>query len=510
MRLTFVLLLATLPAASTGHEALLPALNSIVAEDVLRHERYLASPELEGRDTPKHGLELAAEYIAKELKSYGLQPGGKDGSYFQPFDLEVTVPDDACALTVGKSDSTAEDHACKLNDDFVPIWGSAESEVNADVVFAGYGITATDERYDDYAGKKVSGKVVLVLTHEPREGKKGQAFKGPEVTEFSSLLSKAKNAYEHGAVGLLAVTDPKNHESKGPIDYQFPSMESPHPRPEQQVPIPMMSVSLAIAEKILGQPIAPLQEKLDSSMKGRLVQSKDRDVTMKVAFRKETAHPRNVVAVYPGSDPAHEDEAVVLGAHYDHVGVNDKGQIYFGADDNASGTSGLLEVAQALATTKPTSRRQIDIVWFAGEEKGLLGSAAYVKDPVVSIAKTVAMLNVDMIGRMEPNEVCAISRTKSRELYEHAERLAANPAINFKLKSMGEEFFKRSDQYNFYKGGVPVLFFFGGKEHEDYHKPTDTVDKIDTKKVARTARLLLLLALDVANDNTPPERPKPE
>src|SRR5262249_14795260 len=153
-------------------------------------------------------------------------------------------------------------------------------------------------------------------------------------------------------------------------------------------------------------------------------------------FRKETEHPRNVVAVYPGGDPARRDEAVVLGAHYDHVGVNDKGQIHFGADDNASGTSGLLEVAKALAGGKPASRRSIVLVWFAGEERGLLGSAAYVKDPYIPAAKTVAMLNVDMIGRMEPREVCAISRTKSRELWERAEQLGTNGLVRLEVKSM--------------------------------------------------------------------------
>ncbi len=498
--------------ALSGRESLAPALDSIKPEDVLRHGRYLASAELEGRDTPKPGLTLAGDYIAKELGSYGLLPGGVDGSFFQPFDLKVWVPDAASALSAQAGDASDDEKTYRLGEDFVPLWGSDEREVSGEVVFAGYGITASDETYDDYSGRKVTGKIALVLWHEPRENKKGSAFKGLEATDHSGFLSKARNAQEHGALGLLVVTDPKNHKKTDPIDFQFPCLRSPRPeKPENQVSIPMMHVSLAVAEAILGQPILPLQEKLDASLKGKLVPAKGTGVTMRVAFREETGHPRNVIGIYPGDGGGGRPstEAVVLGAHYDHEGVNDKGEIFFGADDNASGCAALLEVAQALATTNPASRRRIVLVWFAGEEKGLLGSAAYVKDPVVPMEKTVAMLNVDMLGRKEPGEICGISRSKSPQLFASAERLASTGSIGLKLKSSGDEFFQRSDQYNFYKAGVPVLFFFSGV-HEDYHRPTDTVDKIDTKKVSRVARLLLLTALDVANDHTPPPRPKPE
>jgi hypothetical protein len=497
-------------AASGGREALAPALNSIAPEDVQRHGRYLASAELEGRDTPKRGLDLAADYIAGELERYGLEPGGTDGSWFQRFDLDVTVPDESCGLELETRGGAEAESSWKLHDDFVPLWGSADGEASGDVVFAGYGITAPDERYDDYAGRKVPGKIALVLTHEPRETTKGAAFKGTAVTDHSSFLSKAKNAEQHGAVGLLVVTDPLNHTDTSPNRFQFPSMRNARPsRPEQQVSIPMMHVSLAVAEAILGQEIWVLQEKLDASMKGRLVPAQNGRVTMRAAFRQATARPRNVIAVYPGSDPQRSSEAVVLGAHYDHVGVNDRGEIHFGADDNASGTAGLLEVAEALSIAKPSVNRQIILIWFAAEEVGLLGSQAYVKNPTVPLDKTVAMLNVDMIGRVEPTAIAAISRTKSPHLFGIAERLARSPSVGLRVKSTGEEFFKRSDHYNFYKAGVPALFFFGG-DHEDYHKPSDTFDKIDAKKVTRVARLLLLVALDVANNPTPPQRPKPE
>ncbi|MCI0588162.1 MAG: M28 family peptidase [Planctomycetes bacterium] len=482
-------------------------LDSITPKECEAHVKVLASEEFAGRDTPSEGLERAGAYIAERLKEFGLEPGGDAEAYFQTFDVQVRVPAKDCSLAVtgGKAEGTFE-----VKKDWLPVPGSADGEARGEPIFLGYAIEATKYRYNDFSKAEVRGKVVLALTHEPREKKAGSVFDGLEPTKHSSIFEKARTVAEKGGVALLLVHDPVNHVGTTPLAYKSASGRRATPTQAAAPSIPVATVSLEAAERIIGLPIRPLQEKIDGSMTPQVVKCPGSEVTLVSKTENGPAPTRNVVAVRKGSDPEAAKQAVVIGAHYDHVGVNDIGQVYFGADDNASGSTALLEVAEAFSRT-PT-RRSVVFCWFAGEEAGLLGSEAYVKAPPrFTLDDTVAMVNTDMVGRGDLDAFSVAGTWDNPDLQSVVSRAQKLRPLKVKVDlDYGRQFFERSDQWNFQKHGVPALFVSEKDiEHKDYHQPTDSPDKIEEEKVSRAARLIFSIAYLLADEEKAPRRPAP-
>lgn len=492
--------IATPAAAPTTAE---DALEAIDRDEIEQRIRYLASDRFEGRDTPMRGLDRAAEYIASELASYGLEPiSDSETPYYYPWGTRALIADPSCSLTTHTPGNEQARETYALGEDYVPCWVSGELEVQAPVVFAGYGITARDERYDDYGGRTIHGKIALVMSHEPRQDAKGKRFEGPLGTEHASILAKAENAAEHGARGMIIVKNPLHHDDTGPMGDQLPRMPAGGRggiRPPTSASIPVVSVSLAVAEAILGQPIEPLQTRIDRTLRNKLISADGVEVKIRVKLEQSAVTTQNVAAFHRGSDSSMRDEVVVLGAHYDHIGQSDRtGETNFGADDNGSGTAALLEIAQAFGTSKIETPRTILFLFFSGEEKGLIGSKRYVDQPVIPLDHTVAMLNMDMVGRNDPRRIDVLGANEHPKLYASARRAAANRRVGgLRIEKGGQEYFQRSDHFPFHERGVPVLFFFSGV-HDDYHRPTDTAEKIHPEKIARVARTIFLTAADLA------------
>ncbi len=482
--------------------------HSITAHELYHHVAVLADDSMRGRNTPSPELEKAAAYLSAQFKSNGLQPPPGQGDFYQIFPVVRTRLRSPNAATFELPDSAVR---CRIKKDFVPLQLSAPGRVRAPVVFVGYGISAPEFDYDDYQGVDVHGKIVLMFTHEPRERDSTEAFLGPKATEHSKNLIKMLTALDHGAVGMILVTDPLNHIARRPpnpwpslMRRRLPNMKTPLRLVERKSESLIgVHVSRHMAELLLrtgGADLTVLQRQIDSTLTPH---SFALPVTaeLQVTVEGDTEYVKNVAAWLPGSDPRLKSQVVVVGAHYDHVGVANDTVIYNGADDNASGTAGVLEIAQAFALNPVRPKRSLLFICFAGEEKGLFGSRYYVDTPLFPLDSTVAMLNLDMISRNDSNQVSVAGKDVSPELF--ALLKAANTEVGLEITTEAEKFFRQSDHYSFYRKHVPVLFF-NTLEHADLHKPTDDVGKIMPRKMERIARLAYLLAYQAANS---PERP---
>jgi len=498
------LLALLLLAVGLGHGKKPPeaALEAIRAEDVRRHILFLASDSLKGRDTPSPGLVVAGDYIASEFKRYGLQP--VNGSFFQNFDLALVNLGEDNALALISRDGTRTDFTIKH--DYIPFEFTANREASGELVFAGYGITAPEYHYDDYTHLDARGKVVFVLRHEPQERDSTSLFDGQRNTDYAEVREKVRNAIEHGAVAVLVATDPLNHRSLVPRGFPWPSLYEG--LPEEAVPyslalteskkVPVVHVGENIINKIFGtvDSLRSLQQAIDKTLRPHSFAVDGVTLRVKTSTRAILRPTRNVVAFLEGDDPKLKDEVVLIGAHYDHVGVlktHEAGadSVFNGADDNASGTCGLLEIAKAFGASRERPRRSVLFVAFAAEEKGLLGSEAYVNQPLFPLSKTAAMINLDMLGRNAPDSVTVIGYKRSPDL--HRITVEENGKIGMTLAYNGERWFYQSDHASFARKGIPVLFFNTG-DHPDLHKVTDNPDKINYAKVARIAKLVFRVA----------------
>ncbi len=533
-----ILALGAAQAPGGGHEA---GFGTIEEQDVEAHLVQLCTAPLEGRDSPSAGLRRAAEYVAGELRSLGLRPVSElrkrasssprgeaaaqepatdgVGAYLDPFAHEgqEPVPSD-CALRVEAGGETDE---LEYGVDFVPA-PHAGGRASGEPIFVGYGIAVDGERYDDLKGNDLEGKVAVIIEGEPRHRR---LFEGPPVSPAADLHSKLAKLYAKKVAGVLVVRRPPPDEDDG----HEPARDEPEParlgfrhtyaefvelrarggqRPTG-VPIPVLEVTPAAAERVLGFDVLPLADKIDRAGRPEAREAEGRTVTLASAARDTTTSVDNVVAWLPGTDAVLADEFVVVGAHYDHVGVDARGRIGFGADDNASGTAAMLEIAGAFAAAG--SRRSVLFCAFGAEEDGLVGSRALAKNLPVARAQVVAMINLDMVGRGDANEVYAIGCQYNKDfedLLERAKRLE-RARIRKIHTNDPDQLWQRSDHYSFHEIGVPVLFFFEGRinENPDYHTWRDTIDLLDLDKIARTARLAYNTAWLLANDDDRPPPP---
>ncbi len=466
--LTALLFLLALP--SGDGPALEGALSTVDAQDICADVRFIASDELEGRDTPSQGLRLAARYIRSRLERLGFQPGGDDG-FFDRYQLERSGIDTGNSRAwIRRGSEQTELH---FGQDYVFRSGGAGHELEGAVVYVGAGSA------EELQGIELAGRWALVLEGETESSRR------PGRSGWSERSDRVR---ERGALGLLVAPDPRvanaaerDERIARMASYSGqPSLRVPAPASEAP-PFPSLSLTSKTALALLGgiEP-PPVGRELAVRLKEK-----------RVALPREVVELENVAGLWPGKDPELAREVIVLSAHYDHVGVHD-GQIYNGADDNGSGTCGLLAVAEALARYGPM-RRSVLCLWVSGEEKGLLGSQAWAGAPTLSGGmRAICNLNVDMIGRNAPDSLL-ITPTAKHPAYNGLTRLAESLAPLEGFPELGgcDDYWNRSDQASFSEQlKIPVAFLFADV-HDDYHQPTDDAEKIDCDKIRRVVRLLV-------------------
>jgi aminopeptidase YwaD len=465
----------------------------ILAAEILADVKYLASPELEGRRPGSPGNDLAADYIARRFRAAGVKPAGEAGTYFQRFSVINGVglgPYNALRLGTRK---------LTVREDFMPLAFTKNGSAAGSVVFAGYGISAPELKFDEYAGLDVKQKIAIVLRYTPDGDPNGR------FAEYSRLASKIQTARDRGAAGVLFVTGPATESPESLGDF---SLESNI----QDSGIPVAFVKRAAVDELLapaGKNLRDLQTALAHGQPASFpVPGADAALTLEV--RRKMAPTRNVIGRVEGSDPRLKGEYVVIGAHYDHLGYGGnhslsdsrKPEIHHGADDNASGTAALLEIGHYLAANRAKLGRSVLLMGFTAEESGLLGSMQWVNRPTVPLKNVVAMLNLDMVGRMRNETVQIVGAGTSPAWSGILE--AANRPVKLQAKAGGGSAFGGSDHQSFLNKRIPVLFFFTGT-HPDYHRPSDTWDKVNPDGTARIAQMTAEAAIAVSRLAQRPE-----
>ena len=491
-------LVATPVVTSPGPN--MPAASGISTDRYMEHVRYLADPTMQGRGNGSPELDRAADYIAAQFRLRGLRPAGENGTYFQTFELITGIEfGDGNRLTLGET-------ALNAGEDFAPVRFAAATEVTGPLVFVGYGITAPEMHWDDYSGVDATGKIVIAFRHEPQENDENSPFNGTEFTSHASLINKATNAKQHGAAGIIFILDPNNHDA----DDEDVSSEVSRTLSENSG----LPAVYARSEPVLsyfggaGFDLARLQSEIDTQLESRSFEFTASTVSLTTDVVRIRKPVRNVLAAIEGTDPALRDEWVVVGAHYDHLGLDGQfslasdadGQIHHGADDNASGTSGILELARIAGSIPQSFARSVILVAFAGEEVGLRGSSHFVSEPAIDIENVVAMINLDMIGRLRDDHVYVSGIGTSPEFRGNLEELNQSIGLSLDYSNSG---MGASDHMSFNIKKVPVLFFFSGL-HSDYHKPSDTADKINASGAGKVLTLVYQMLGRLANQT---ERP---
>ena len=488
-RLVGVFLVAVLVVAPALAAPPTPA-----AEWLVEQVKTLAASEMEGRASGTPGARRAALHIAAEMQRAGLRAGGDDGTWEQAF----MVP---TGIRLGEGNAlrlvAPSARALALGREFVPLTVSADGVLEGDVVFAGYGITAPDVGWDDYAGLDVRGRVVLVLEGEPRRADPSGPFRRPDAYHYVERSHKVINAREHGAAAVLLVAAPGGADA-------LPALTGIG----QPWSIFALAVSRAVADALLapaGLTRAAAAAAVDAGPAPKSFAVPGARVALQVALVRERGRAANVVGILPGRDATLRDETVVIGAHYDHLGRGGEGslapdalgRVHHGADDNASGVAAVLGLARAFAAAGGVPRTLV-FVAFAGEEMGLLGSTHYVRHPARPLDRTVLMVNLDMVGRLRERTLYIGGVDGGRGLRE----LVSAQAGGLTLALRGDPF-GPSDHTAFYSAGRPVLFLFTGA-HADYHRPSDIWDKINGAGLAEVTAFAARVIDAVGTAPAPP------
>ncbi|MGH7774589.1 MAG: M28 family peptidase [Candidatus Binatia bacterium] len=484
----------------TGWATEVPSPPHSTQDEVSRHVRYLASDELMGRGVDTPGIELARDYIAQEFKKYGLVPGGENGTFFQGLEVVTGVRiKESSNLFIGKGKPLV------LNEEWVALGLSDSGMIEGELAFVGYGITAKDYGYDDYAGVDVKGKIVLVLRYEPPPKNEKSPFqKAPRFSSHATLRAKVTNARNHGATGMILVDLSPSREGEKELIPIRRSMG------RSDGGLIAVQAKRQIVEKWLqeeGASLSQLKQKIDSQEKPASISVPGLRVSLNVALEKITKKTDNVIGILPGSDPQSKDENIVIGAHYDHIGLGyfgtrdatTEGQIHNGADDNASGTAVILDLAQRLSSLPNRLPRTIVFVAFTGEELGLYGSRHYVTHPSFPIQSTKAMINLDMVGRLRENQLTVFGTGTAKEFDNWMTEAGKKLGIEIKPSARGVG---RSDHTSFYNKNIPVLHFFTGT-HNDYHRPTDDWEKLNIEGMSRVSDLVLGTVERIASAKEP-------
>ena len=463
----------------------LDANEDITAEEIIEHIRYLASDQLQGRKAGTEGCEKAAEYIAFHFKKAGLIPLGGDGTYFQNFSFTSGVKlGDSNSMTVDIGERKLD---LQVGKDFLPISFSSDGELRGGLVFAGYGISSKQLNYDDYAGIDVKDKIVLVLRYTPEGNNRKSPF-----YKYASLRYKAINAGEKGAKGIIFTTplSQKEEEGLGGIRFDGSFADSG---------VHAIILKREIAQEVLktaGKDMKTLEQKLGDKKPSSFI-IPETEAQIHTELIREKSPTANVIGYIEGSDQSLKGQVIIIGAHYDHIGLGDgvsrgddntdKNKVHNGADDNASGVAGLLELAEYFSDQRVSLKRSLLFIAFSAEELGLIGSSYYVKHPKIPLGNTLAMINMDMIGRLRDDKLTVFGSGSSPEWKPLLESFNSNLGLAVQTKDSG---FATSDQTVFYANDIPVLHFFTGV-HEDYHAPDDDWQKINSEG---EKKILLLIS----------------
>ena len=532
VRRAFLILLLLVPPLA-AQQTTAPQNDSIRKEDLKADLFFVAHDLTQGRLVGTPGNALAAEFIKSRFERLGLAPAGPDGSFFQTFNLVTAGIGADNSLEVVDADQIAT--RLQPGQDYYPQRFSASARVKGPLVFAGFGITAPALSYDDYRGDSVKGKIVLILDHEPGERDPASPFDGVVSAEAAVPFRKVLAAQEKGAIGVLFVSDVHNHPGvpnfEAAAQAYWPSKP---PRIESffladyldKIRIPAAQISPALASILIRgthRTLDDLSRSAESPRADGPLPIVGPQVALAVGVNRHVVPDRSIVALLEGSDPELKSEVVIISAHHDHEGA-DGTQVFNGADDNGSGSVAVIDIAEAYvlaAKAGQRPRRSILFAVFGSEERGpLLGSWAYTEHPLRPLDKTVAVLNMDMIGRnMEvpigggrrfngldvqsaesnSNSVNIIGHSRSPMLKAAVEQ--ANKALGLKLKmdldNNASNLLRRSDQWPFLQRGVPAIWFHSGL-HPDYHTANDRPEKINYEKMEKIARLVHQLSWDLA------------
>jgi hypothetical protein len=478
---------ATRPVRKVEHRDVAPATTTTISSDAFPPTSnprdtvpFLASDALAGRLPGSPGINRAADFLAAELSRMGLRPLPGRSDYFQSFNMpEASTLARATYLALNGQDLL-------LSKDYAPMSLSAEQRFSGPVLFAGFGITRPPDdasHYDDYEGVDARGKVVMAMMKEPLNERSASRFGGTPWSNSSLFTVKVRNAADHGAVALLLVAPPSS--GGGDMVNLFSGgSENPSAIPVYQITRRVANVILSMGN---AEDLKTIQEVIYSSFKPHSLDLSSEQIAGEVALRHGKTGVRNVMAYLPGIGP-HADEWVVVGAHYDHLGKGQLGhmvggrigEIWHGADDNASGTSAVLELAERMKKTGPLPRSVL-FIFFTAEEEGLIGSKYFVEHPLIPIDKVVAMLNLDMVGRLRNNSLQVGGIATASDLDAMVKSAVAGTGLITSTpdpEDGGRGGLGPSDHASFAAHKIPVLFLFTGL-HSDYHKPADTADKIN-------------------------------
>jgi hypothetical protein len=473
-RFTFFAALLLFTSAVAAQQSLEPS-----ATKLQQHVTYLASDKLDGRRTGTAGANDAAHYIATEFARAGLTPGVPN--YLQTFPY-------VSGVNLGPQNVLTFNHSSfRVGNEWVPLAYSANAKVSGGMVFAGFGLTSSAMNYDDYAGLNATGKIAIALQGTPDSDNPHGQFGRFQDARWKTIA--ARNAGVKALI-IVARDGAFSDDSLTNLTYDNTAGEAP---------LPVIVMSRQSLDKILSlsnTTVADLEKATAAKTPGtNKTLTGELSLSTDVARKEVPAY--NVVGVLEGSDPVLKNETIIIGAHYDHLGRGGEGslaprpgEIHHGADDNASGTAGVIELARIFSAQRPKLKRTLVFIAFSGEEEGLLGSNYYVNHPHVPLAKTVAMINMDMIGRMKDRKLVIGGVGTAKEW-----RQLINQANAFEL-TLNEDGYGPSDHSSFYSKQVPVLFFWTGT-HSDYHKPSDTFDKINYEDEARILNMVARIVRDI-------------
>ncbi|HTU90263.1 MAG TPA: M28 family peptidase [Gemmataceae bacterium] len=489
-------------------EKAVPAPASARTESEARLRRditFLASDECEGRGPGTRGIDKAADYIVEQFKKAGLKAGGADGSYLQPFTVNANVLDEPARFVLtGPQGQTI---AFKQGVQFWPMALGGSGSDKAPAVFAGYGITSDKAKYDDFADVDVADKVVILLRGAPHIGQKSR---DQELLSGAPFVKKIVNAEKHGAAAVLFVNDAGTaHDGDDLLDFNYTAFGRSASK------FPVLHVRRAVLEMMLpggADTLTRLEKDINRELKPHSLDLPGWTVDVAVRMHRGKMHVKNIVGVLEGAGPL-ANETVVIGAHYDHLGYGGSGSlspskkmaIHHGADDNASGTTTLMELARRLSAMKDRQGRRLVFIAFSGEELGLFGSEYYCKHPLYPLDDTASMFNIDMVGRLRTDKTSGKAKLLSegcgtaKPFRELLDKLGDKYDFKMVNKPSG---FGPSDHNSFCSKEVPVLFVWTDY-HDDYHRPSDTADKINVEGMRRIADLSQEAILTLARMDKP-------
>jgi hypothetical protein len=526
MKHTFLILAAILIAQSLSAQK--SGLQSINPVDLKKHMQFLASDELEGRDTGEPGLLIAARYLAVQAEALGLKAAEPGNSYFQHYVIEEKSYDrEHCMITIRNDSVQTVNHESFY---VLPSLQSETLDVEGDVVFAGYGIRDEDHGYNDFEGIDIAGKVVLIMNRAPmnEEGTEAQ-FDNEIWSDRINMRYKLPYIMSKGPKAVLLVRDPKSGaqsiEDGNPRIARYLS-HSRGLKEERGVEIQEAAprtflVHRSVADQLLegsGSSLKDLQLEIDRNLESRSFPLEGKHIRIQVAMKTTDLEVPNVFGIIEGIDTARKDEMVLYLAHYDHLGTDEQGGVFNGADDNASGTVALLEIAEAFQKEKKKPGRSVGFLWVSAEEIGLFGSEYFAAHPLIPEDKIAAVINLDMVGRSKTEEdvhsdrqsltiqggdtVKVIGALQSAVLMKINQKTLDEMGMtgNYTYNDINhpDRYFYRSDHISFARKDIPVLFYSTGT-HADYHTVNDVEEKIDYDKFLQMTRFCYKVGFNVTN-----------